>query len=335
MTATRWGRRVGITLVSVLAAAAVGVAGGVVTVRAGSATEPPITPTEAPTTPATTPADSVRRYLEALAADDADAALAEAATQPADRTLLTDEVLRASHAITPMTDVNVPAAAETSSVEASYRLGTELITRRFDVEEVPGGYRVSSVTTTIDIASLNRGELPMAVMGTAVDSDSLTLFPGVYAVTTTQQNLRYGVGEVAVKDPDQTIANAPLTIEMTDVGRATFADLIRDELRRCTKSTEPAPKDCPIEAGIPDSRTVVKGSGSWKVPEDGYLDDFAPRLDYEDPTVATAFVSGQYTYSYEYTSDTEDGPQEETATAYLSVTYRLDLDAEKLVLTAE
>ncbi|WP_197429905.1 hypothetical protein [Auraticoccus cholistanensis] len=331
MTGPRWGRRVVVTLVSVLLSSLLGVLGGVAVLNGRTAPDDPSAPEPPPV--AARPSDTVRRYLEALAAADAGAALAEAATQPADRTLLTDEVLRASQQIAPLSAITVPDTDAGSSVEASYRLGEEQVTRRFRVAEVPGGYQLETVAATLDVSRLRTEALPLTVAGTDVAGDSVTLFPGVYAVETGNEYLAYGSGQLLVKDPDAYLDTSDLALDITEEGVTAFTELVEAHLDKCLASSSPEPKGCPFAASVSSSYEVKKGSGSWEA-DDELLAGFEPRLDYEDPTVATAYVSGQLTFSYRYTSDFEDGTQDGEIRTYLGADYSLDLDSEPLEVTA-
>ncbi len=322
-----WGFRVVVTAVAVAVSLSLGALSGVVAVRAGGgggAPEPG--PSQSPV--ASRPSDSVRRYLEALAAADSAAALAETLAQPADRTLLGDEVLRASQQLAPLSAITVPDTTGASSrVEASYRIGEEQVTTVFSVEEVPGGYKLAEGVTTVDVKNLRSEQLPLLVAGVEVKGNSVTLFPGAYEVSSGNEYVVHGDGELLVTKPDDYPSTSDLRAELAEPGRELFTELVEEELAKCLESSSPKPKGCPFEAYVSASHEIKKDSGSWEMAEDA-LTGLDPQLDYEDPTRATEYVSAELTYTYRYTSDYEDGEQDGTASAYMGQEYVLDLASD-------
>ncbi|MCL2782626.1 MAG: hypothetical protein FWD80_01415, partial [Propionibacteriaceae bacterium] len=87
---------------------------------------------------AKTPAAAVRAYLQALAAGNANDALSFAVT-PADTTFLTKEVLMASLALNPITeiatalDTSAPRSSSSATVNAFYKIGLLPVNTTFAV----------------------------------------------------------------------------------------------------------------------------------------------------------------------------------------------------------
>lgn len=333
----RWGRRVLVTLVAVLVSSLLGVLSGVALVGGrgggGDVSPTPAPTTAAPTAPTATASAAVRGYLDALARGDAAAALAHAATQPADTSLLTDQVLSVSRAMAPITDVNVPEVGDAGSVEASYRVGSERVTESFSVTEVDGGFRLAEVVSELDVSSLRSDQLPLRVGGADVSGDRLTLFPGSYPVETGTPYVAYGTGALLVAVPGRVLSSSELAPVLTEEGAEAFATLVEDELDQCLTETGPAPSGCPFEASV-NSTHEVEGEGRW-VTEDDPMDSFEPRLDGADPTRATSYLSATLVYRYSYTSELQEGEQEGEVTTPLSANAAVDLSAEPLRVTFE
>ncbi|SDE20999.1 hypothetical protein [Auraticoccus monumenti] len=330
-----WGRRVLITLVAVLVSSLLGVGGGIALVAGrgggGGGSPTPVPTPSTPSTPTSTASAAVRGYLDAVARGDAVAALSHAATQPADTSLLTDQVLSVSRAMAPITDVSVPEVVDAGSVEASYRVGSERVTETFSVTEVDGGFRLSEVVSELDVSSLRSDRLALRVGGADVTGDRLTLFPGSYPVETGNPRLSYGDGALLVPVPGRVLSSSELAPTLTEEGADAFATLVEDALDECLTETGPAPSGCPFEAGV-NSSHEVEGEGRWSA-EDDPMDSFDPRLDGTDPTRATSYLTAGLVYRYSYTSEYEEGEQEGEVSVLLSTNAEVDLGADPLRVT--
>lgn len=334
-----WGRRLLVTLVAVLVSALLGVVGGVALVagRGGAGRPPPPVPSPtattptAPTAPVGTTAAVVRTYLDALARGDAAAALATAATQPADTSLLNDQVLSVSRAMAPITDVNVPEVGDAGAVEASYRVGSERVTETFSVTEVDGSFRLTEVVSELDVSSLRSDRLPLRVGGAEVTGNRLTLFPGSYPVRTGNPRVSYGEGALLVPMPGRVLSSSDLAPTLTEEGTGAFATLVEDTLDECLTRTGPTPPGCPFEAAV-NSGHEIRGEGRW-VAQDDPSDTFDPRLDATDPTRATSYLTAGLVYRYRYTSEYEEGEQEGEVSVLLSTNAQIDLAAVPLRVT--
>jgi len=155
------------------------------------------------------PQDAVKGYLQALADGDAAKALGYAATPPADRTYLTDDVLSAIQAKSPLTNIVVKPAAgcrkgETCQVAATFDLGGEAVSATFAVTDVDGQYRLVKATRAVDLAALTNVQL--TIEGRPAPGPVVELFPGVYRIESANPWLSADATNFTVRSPDDTAA---------------------------------------------------------------------------------------------------------------------------------
>lgn len=239
------------------------------------------------------PSDSaavVRAYLEAVAAGDADRALALGVSQPPDHTLMTNDVLERVNAIAPMTDIHVPETTATL-VPASYLMGSQRVNVEIPVAQTSDGPRLQQTWGLLRLRSPSGTEdLPRMVHGVIVTADDTPVFPGVYPVETGRTLLDWGPQATGVVTrPGAFTANDPvLRPALTDAGTERFAAATRRYLEDCLASVTLTPAGCPFEAST--SQTPDSGSISWSLDEDP-MARFDPRVDYDNPHMATAHLS--------------------------------------------
>lgn len=207
----------------------------------------------------TGPSDTVLRFFTALSTNDAQGALAELATTPANTSFITDGVLAAAHAKGAIADINVPATNSTL-VPVSYTLAGEPVTDRISVEPVGNGYKISTALNSggISLKDKIRAQLPLTMAGQAVDSDTIVLLPGVYPLTTVTDQLQYGTGTIVIKHLTDTLSSNDLKVSVTDSGKASTDDAVIASLAACVAQKSFAPEGCPFSFSVPgaDPATV-------------------------------------------------------------------------------
>jgi hypothetical protein len=223
--------------------------------QAGTTTPPVVTTQTAsdPTAPTPTVAvgprasDAVQGYLSALAAGDANGALAYAAVPPANKTLLTKQALAAakkngaisSIKVTPVDD---PAA---TLVDASYKVGKKPVTVSFAVDSSSGSWKLTNVAAEADLSFVGRG-YPMLINGTKVTGTNVSLFPGSYTFSTGLKYLTYGSPNTIVVDsPIEPVATYGLAVTVSKSGKKAAAAAVKTRYRTCLKSDSAKPANCP------------------------------------------------------------------------------------------
>lgn len=250
------------------------------------------------------PSDAVRGYLEALAAQDAEKALGYLDEPPADTTLLTRPVLAASAEKAPLTAVDVPEVADelTSRVPARYRLGEQAVSDEFSVTKDSGSWKLRRAVTEFDLSYQRDETLPMKINGVAVEADSVSLFPGAYAVTTDSRWVTYGdTASFTLTGPsDHDVPR--LTPTLSDAGRTAFLEATRSAFQKCLAKRELQPADCPNRLYLRPGQKVTASSIRWSVTTDPFK-NARVTLDSSDPTVAEASFYPRYRFKAKGSQD--------------------------------
>jgi hypothetical protein len=263
----------------------------------GSAPSAGETGATVPAQPTAKASDAVKGYLDALAAGQAEAALAFGKDQPTDKTLLTDAVLADSLKRAPITEINVPEVTDKYAYEvaATYKMGGQTVSKSFTVSNDGDGFRLASTTQDIDLSSVRSNTLPMLINGQKVTADEVTVLPGSYALTTGIANISYGAkSKVLITDPNDYPSTQP-TPTLTKAGRDAFVKGAQAAMNACLKKHELAPKGCPFALTKQSDQKVNAGSIRWKLIGNPWA-NLKPRLDYQNPATATASASMTFSF---------------------------------------
>lgn len=234
------------------------------------------------------PADGAVAFLKAVASGDSQAALAHQQETPADRTLLTDEVLRASAERAPITDIRVTGSS-TNEVELAYFLGPNEVTATFvPVRQADGTFKIRSGTSTVNM-SLPR-QVPVTVNGQPVRTQQLQAFPGAYELDTGLTNLTFEETDFTVAGPRSNPRVAPAA-RLSDEGTREFLTAARASLDACAAAPEVTPSRCPQgQLGDLPQIQFVAGSVQWSLVNDPFQ-GVTPQLNLSDETVAEVALS--------------------------------------------
>jgi hypothetical protein len=250
------------------------------------------------------PSDAVRGYLEALAANDAEKALGYLDEPPADTTFLSRPVLEASAQKAALTAVDVPEVTDeyTYRVPARYRLGDQAVSDEFSVTDDSGSWKLSRAVTEFDLSYQRDETLPMKINGVEVTTDSVSLFPGAYTVTTDSKWVTYGdKASFTLTGPSDY--DAPrLTPTLSDAGRSAFLKATRSAFEKCLDERELAPSDCPNRLNLRPGQKVTTSSIRWSVTTDPFK-NARVTLSSSDPTVAEASFYPSYRFRAKGTQD--------------------------------
>lgn len=238
----------------------------------------------------------VKSYLQAIAAGDAKKALSLVAQKPATTDFLTDGVLEESAKAGKITQINVPKVQSeySSIVNASYSVGDESVSETFYVSKTADGYAVKEVGNDLDLSRLRANTLPLLINGKQVETDKVVLFPGVYTVTSGTPNVAYGeTGKLTVKGGSDYVSTIDLQPTLTPAGEKAFTAAVRQSTLSCLKKKELSPTNCPNQAGSSQSYKIDKATIAWKLKDSDAFANLKPRLDYDNPALASVYPSLQ------------------------------------------
>lgn len=221
----------------------------------------------------TSTSDTVLRFYTAVRDGNAQAALAELATKPADTSLMTDQVLRIAQQTAPITDLQVPATSSTV-VQVSYRLGNEQLTDRVSVTAVGNGFKIITPPNSgaIQLAAIQRQGLDLLVADQRVTTGSIMLLPGAYPVRSSSKHLLYGQGTILVKRLDDGGNIAELAPRVTPEGLAAVKKAALASLTACTQVKSFAPPNCPFKYTGPSATTADPALSTWSLVGDPTMD---------------------------------------------------------------
>jgi hypothetical protein len=246
--------------------------------------------TVTPAAPAGLASDTVRGYLGALAAGNAEQALEYADVRPDDLTFLTDQVLAVTNAAAPISGINVPAAtaSDVTSVTASFMIGSTSVTVDYPVTRIDGVFKMVDVVEEVDLSKVAYDSLPLKLAGVRVSSPTIYLFPGFYPAGTFTKNATYGKG-LLVK-PEAANSASALKPSLTSAGTTAVRNAAKKKLAACLKVDSLTPKGCSFGIRVPATATIRKSTISWKV-SSGSFSNIKPKMAAGDPGLVTAKFS--------------------------------------------
>ncbi len=276
-----------------------GIAAGIAFTRGGPTVSPdpqqsaPVPPTTAPA--AAKPSDAVKAYLDALVAGNAEVALSLGASRPADKTFLTDAVLKAAMKAAPITDIEVPEVDDEYAykVDATFTIGGQPNGDGIRVKKVADGWKVQNAFREVDLTYSRERTLPMIINGVPVKTNKIWVFPGGYTVSTGSKYISYGDsgGKALVESPDSYASfGSSLQPTLSSAGEDAFVDVVKTSVKKCLSSKDLKNPGCPNNIGkVSGSCKPKDGTIKWKI-SDTALDNIKPRLDSSNPAVAEASV---------------------------------------------
>jgi hypothetical protein len=252
----------------------------------------------APPATASKPSDAVKAYLEAIASGNAEAAIALSDTAPTDATFLTDEVLQASNKLAPITEIEVPEVDDEYAyrVAASFKLGKQQVDENFSVTKAGDTWKLREGFNDIDLSSRSRN-FPLIINGVQAKTTKVRLFPGAYQFTTGSENVSWGEDNVLiVQSPSEYPRGiSDLKPTVTAKGEKAFEDAVSASLDNCLKSKKLTNPGCPNNIDpkrLNSSYKIKDGTLKWEASrKDAALEDMTIRLEYSNPSIASAFLS--------------------------------------------
>jgi hypothetical protein len=218
-----------------------------------------------------------QHYLEALARGDAASALALGPGTPATTQFVTDQVLRAQLAATPISDITVtaapvPAGDDPQQVQylmLSARFGPTLSQARIAVHRKNGEWKLDTTTVAVGIGTPGSADASLkavALWGVPANGTSpVPVFPGGLSVSSSNRYVDITAQTPPVLLDALTGATDQPTIKpvaaLNDAGSQAAKTALDTWTHRCYRGVEPPP-DCPRLS--PDNPTIaVDGPGDF------------------------------------------------------------------------
>ena len=291
--------------------------------------------TTAPPPPASTKADeSVKSYLEALAAGNAAAALSLGKEQPTDKSFLTDKVLAESNKRAPITEITVapPESEYDSSIEATYKMGEQQVNETFTVQKQGDVYLLYDVTQDVNLENIRSRTLPMQINGVGVTSDTVNLFPGSYLLTTGSDYVNYGGGPMVITSPNDFPSAYDHRPVITTAGTKAVVAAAKTKLEGCAKEAKFKPSGCPfLNIRENPGQNISESSVRRRIIGNPFS-NVEPRSDFQDPAIAEFSITVRWSAK---ASGTQNGQRASfeiaSATDFTRVRARLTNDPIKVV----
>lgn len=255
--------------------------------------------------PAATSKQAVTGFLEALVAEDADRALAYALNAPTDRTLLTREVLAASHKQGALAIVNVPevAGGGTVQVPAEVTIGGQPTTIVFSVTQTSPGWRLGQVTSTIDPGALPQSLEPTLNGQALSDTAHLEVFPGLYSFGESAPELTLRNPQVVVDAVGEDI-RVGLQPALTTAGTKKANAIAAASVKKCMAQQSPNPEGCPNSVKVSERQKIKTKTIKWSLVGDPWK-SATYTLDVMDPTRARGATSLTFRFQATLTENGE------------------------------
>lgn len=245
----------------------------------------------------------VRRYLEALAAGDIEAAAKEGDIGEGSDVLIdnSQNMRQRPHEI-----AIDEAASEGPTVAASYVLSDEHIEAEYVVEfDEEGLATLAHSASTIVIEAPESDGLPLLVNGIEVPvGEPLAVVPGVYELSTGLRMIEYAADEsFRIDMPDAETRLISPTPQLSSLGDEALRAAVRRSLEECFASTELSPAGCPQH--VAPTGEVEEGSVQWRLVGNP-LSEAEAKLSSSEPTRGEILLNLRYTVTY--TVAGEDAP---------------------------
>lgn len=231
---------------------------------------------------AASPGDAVRAYLAALSRGDAAAVLALSSDVPADKTFLTDDVLKRQAAEAPITNVQIldedtDAKGGTVHVRADFagKTSDQTIT---GLIKSTGGWKpskgVNELNADISGAMNPRLRGKMTIFGQPLpDSGKAFVFPGPIDLGSSDPNIEFTLAQASqgadISSPLDQIwlgtTNLMSNMAVTKAGEQAVRDAVKALANSCVTTSQLAPPNCPNAA---DTAGFIDGTAQWSPPQD-------------------------------------------------------------------
>ena len=246
------------------------------------------------------PADVVRSYLAALSRADAGAALA-LGDAPADRTMLTDDVLRQQQSLAPISAVRVldsRTGAGGAVVRVRYRIGTQAVTDDVEVLRRGSGWVLNHVAVDVELSAPTSLPKPTVFGVTVPAGGDIYVFPGMVQFGSADAAFALAPATAVFSNPDVPAMASPTPV-LSGTGRAMLTKVITAAMTQCARSRSLQPAGCPQHASRPAVRGLITGSLRWHAPHQ-YGDLNITDITVDSRSSGLVHVSGPLTWRLTY-----------------------------------
>ncbi|GMA30016.1 hypothetical protein [Litorihabitans aurantiacus] len=263
------------------------------------------------------PEEIVQTFLDAIAAGDAQTALDLVDSSTGlDETLLTDEVLAASAAIAPITDIVVTPPTDDNpygvEVEVAYQLGdTPVSTTVRLTGDGDGAYTLTSAGGSVYVPGSVSG-VDVTVNGVPVTAgEDYDAFIGTYEIATTSTVFGItGETQAAITERFESASFSGLTVDLTEESVAAFHESVRAAVDECLASTTlEAGCGLAVPATLSDGTQLTDGTLTRTLSGDAELriGDLDPTAGYDNPNFVRGRSIGGVSTTAECTKDGQVG----------------------------
>lgn len=211
--------------------------------------------------------EAVQKYLQALAAGDADTALSLGKNRPRSTDLLGADVLKAQLAKLPLTDVIVgdehPTGADTSTVHVSVKLGQHPSEADLQTVRTGDGWKLTSAVARLSLTDVGApARAILTVDGKPLPDGELAVFPGSIDLASSDTRISAATATPVLLDTlgADDATGVRVTMTVTDLGQAAVTDALKAAGHKCEESNELAPEGCP---GLLKSSDFQPGTAQW------------------------------------------------------------------------
>ncbi|WP_460782798.1 nuclear transport factor 2 family protein [Microbacterium tumbae] len=241
--------------------------------------------------PQLTAGDVVENYLTAISEGDAEAAM-EYIDPYGDEDLLTDEVLKASLELAPISGIEIGEYDEDrydSTVPVTFSIGETTVEREFDVYNYDDDWQISDGVTSVYLPSGFEG-LGLTINGVEAP-ESAYVFPGTYEFAVDNEAFAFegGASVFTIADDEDTEELWELTPVLSESGITTFQTLVKDAINECVAmKTLSTPCGWDISDIDLSGATPIEGTVTRTLTADGKsaLENLTPEY-YSGTTVTT------------------------------------------------
>lgn len=244
-----------------------------------------------------TAADAVKAYLTAVSQGDAKTALGYLESVPS-KGLLTDEVLKESNRLAPISHISVAKGGEgknSATVIASYRIGDKTMSSvAYEAYRIKDSWKIANGVSPVSFQSLSGLDATINGVPTGKLTDAY-VFPGTYELALDSKYFSIdGDATFTIVSPEDAAALYTVKTALNDAGVAQFRSLVRSAVEACVAmKTLATPCGMDITAIDLSGASPVEGTVARTLTADGSaaLDNLKPESGGSSPTVVSSYDS--------------------------------------------
>ena len=204
---------------------------------------------------ASSPEDAITGFLEAVAASDAEAALAYFTSPPTDLTFITNDVLARSAELGTITGITFPEGSVEMSPgdrawvnKMTYKIGQNTITASYSLEKVGDKWLIEDQPAGINLQYYATKNLGMTLNGVKIDDLNLSqrypLLPGMYQFDVSHPLYKVSQGQFSVGSSANTSSLGSRMVVLADDAPAKLEAAATAKLDSCLAAKEFTPTGC-------------------------------------------------------------------------------------------